>query len=62
MTRSWVTVGTSGVPFGVQVASPPTMTIGWPFEVTRVVPVSHWAVTHDGMPDGGMPGQSAIVH
>ena len=60
MTRGWATTGTSGVAFGVQTAWPPMITSGWPSEVTLVVPVTHWAVTHGG--SGGVSGQPAIVH
>jgi hypothetical protein len=43
------------------VAVPVEIVSGWPFEVTRVVPVVHWAVVH-GPPACGGLGQPAMVH
>jgi hypothetical protein len=45
----------------MQVAVPPKIASGWPFEVTRVVPTVNCAVTH-GPPELGGKGQPAIDH
>jgi len=49
------------VPAGVQIACPLMTTSGCPFEVTRVVPVTHCAMTHGGIV-GGIPGHPATIH
>ena len=61
MTRICVTSGISGVPVGEQIACPLCTSSGCPNEVTRVVPVIHWAVTQGGMAEGGTPGHPATV-
>jgi hypothetical protein len=47
VARIWVTVITSGVPVGVQIAWLLCTTSGWPFDKTRVEPVggTHVAFT-----------------
>jgi hypothetical protein len=52
---------TSGVPLGRLLPAPVEMTRGWPFEVTRVVPVTHMAAMHGGS-GGGTSGQPATTH
>jgi len=51
----------SGTPVGVHVAEPVEITSGCPFDVTRVVPTVHCAVTH-GPPEFGGSGQPATTH
>lgn len=58
--RGWVTTTVSGTPVGTQVAAPPWTTSGWPFEVTRTVPVDQNAVVQ-GPPAFGGNGQPATV-
>src|SRR5262249_19389169 len=53
VTRVCVTVISSGVPDGAQIAWLSSSTSGWPFDVTRVDPVTHCAVTHGPLPPGG---------
>jgi hypothetical protein len=53
LTRVWVTAMINGVPLGAQIAWLLCTTSGWPFDVTRVVPLSHWAVTHGPFAAGG---------
>jgi hypothetical protein len=48
-----VTIITSGVPVGAQIAWLLCTTSGCPFESTRVVPVTHCAVTHGPLAAGG---------
>src|SRR5216684_128193 len=56
VTRVCVTAIVSGVPVGAQMAWLSSSNSGWPFEVTRVAAVTHWAVTHGPFPavGGGM--------
>jgi hypothetical protein len=51
----------SGVPLGRLLPTPVEITRGWPFEVTRVVPVAHIAATHGGS-GGGTNGHPATTH
>ncbi|MDP5279838.1 hypothetical protein Q9Q95_12965 [Sphingomonas sp. DG1-23] len=53
MTLAWGTVITSGVPVGAQSDVLDWTISGWPFDSTRVVPVSHWPVTHGPLAAGG---------
>src|ERR1017187_5136769 len=50
-----------GVPLGMVLPTPVEITKGWPFEVTRVVPVAQTAETHGGN-GGGTSGQPATTH
>jgi hypothetical protein len=53
VARVWVTVISNGVPEGAQMAWLLSTTSGWPFEVTRVDPTVHCAVTHGPLAAGG---------
>src|SRR5271170_241031 len=53
VTRVCVTVISSGVPVGAQIAWLESTTSGWPLEVTRTVPTIHCAVTHGPLAAGG---------
>jgi len=50
------------VPVGVQVAVPVKIANGWPSDVTRAAPTTHWAVTHGPLPVGGVKAQPATVY
>jgi hypothetical protein len=52
----------SGVPVGVQRATPVMMTTGWPREVTRTAPTVHWPVTQGPLPAGGTKAQPATTY
>src|SRR5258706_7612237 len=51
--RTCVPAIISGVPLGAQIAWLLCTSSGCPFESTRVVPASHWAVTHGPLAAGG---------
>ena len=53
MTRVWVTVVTSGVPVGAQMAWLSMRSTGWPPASTLVDAVTYWAVTHGPFAVGG---------
>jgi len=38
------------------------MTTGWPSDVTRTAPTTHWAVTQGPLPPGGTKGHPAMVY
>ena len=59
--RVWVETGTRGVPVGTQTAMPLKIATGWPSEVTRNDPVTHWAVTQGPLPTGGTNAQPATT-
>jgi hypothetical protein len=44
---------------GTVVAWPPMMRTGWPIDVTRVAPMTHWAVTQG--PGGTGAAQAATT-
>jgi len=46
---------------GAVTATPVCTTSGCPFEVTRIVPTTHCAVTHGGT-GGSIPGHPATTH
>jgi hypothetical protein len=50
-----------GVPLGMLTPTPVEIASGCPFDVTRTVPVTHWALTHGGS-GGGTRGQPATTH
>ena len=50
VTRVCVTVMSSGVPVGAQIAWLSSSSSGWPFDVTRSAEVIHCAVTHGPLP------------
>jgi hypothetical protein len=49
------------VPLAAQTLTPLMITTGWPIEVTRTVPTTHWAVTH-GPGAGGTSGHPATMY
>jgi hypothetical protein len=53
VARVWVATMIRGVPVGVQIAWLLCTTSGWPFDMTRVVPVSHCAETQGPLPAVG---------
>jgi hypothetical protein len=53
LARVWVAAIMSGVPVGAQMAWLLCTRRGWPFEVTLVLPVSHWAETQGPLPAVG---------
>src|SRR3954469_6766694 len=61
VTRVWVARISSGVPFGAQTAWLSSKINGWPFEVTRVAAVTHWAVTQGTGAPETLNGQPAIT-
>jgi hypothetical protein len=50
-----------GVPVGAQVAWLLWKSKGWPLDVTRVVPVIHWAVTHGPFAAGGGGSAQPVI-
>jgi hypothetical protein len=61
VTRVCVTVISSGVPVGAQIAWLSNSSSGCPFDVTRTAPVIHCAVTHGPLPPGGTKAQPAMT-
>jgi hypothetical protein len=53
VTRVCVTVISSGVPVGAQIAWLSSNNKGWPFEVTRKAEVMNWPVTQGPLAAGG---------
>jgi hypothetical protein len=53
VTRVWVTAMMSGVPVGAQIAWLLCTSNGCPLDVTRVVPITHCAVTQGPLAAGG---------
>lgn len=63
VTRVWVVTIISGVPLGVQTAILLCTKSGCPFDITRVVPVVHCAVTQGPLATvGGGSVQPATIY
>jgi hypothetical protein len=62
ITRGCVTAIINGVPFGAHIAWLSMSNTGMPKDLTRIAPVTHWAVTHGtGDPDT-LNGQPATTY